>query len=274
MQKDRACSRRVEDRPCHGERLIRSALLVDNTTVTSHPTQTLSATMAEGASFADFVKQSREKKKNEAIAQQFLGSRGRKANVPGAGPGAGNGRAKAGKPDLLSRMSGSGVQKRSSSAKPALPTNIDGKWQHDLHKLNNPNGPPPKRLNRTVSASQVDRNTRTFDKFASSIGRNAQNGRLNNNNDGPQLSIKGAASTGPHTLIASNFASGTTAQDIESVMGTVGGDLLSCRVVVPTPTVMAELTFATRDGADNVIATFNNKKVCFPLLDLCPGASN
>jgi hypothetical protein len=224
--------------------------------------------MAEGASFADFVKEAREKKKNEALAQQFLGSRGRKANVAGAG--AGNGRPKAAKPDLLSRMSGSGIQKRSSSAKPAASANIDGKWQHDLHKLNNPNGPPPKRLNRTVSASQVDRNTRTFDKFANTLGRNAQNGRLNN--DGAQLSIKGAASTtGPVTLIASNFASGTTAMDIESVMGQVGGELLSCRVVVPQPTVMAELTFATRDGADNVIATFNNKKVGFPQSKSVPG---
>ena len=221
--------------------------------------------MAEGASFADFLKDSREKKKNEALAQQFLGSRGRKANASGAGA-----RPKPQKPDLLSRMSGNGIQKRSSSAKPTVPANIDGKWQHDLHKLNNPNGPPPKKLNRTASASQIDRNTRTFDKFASTLSRNAQHGRLNT--DGAQLSIKGAASTGPHTLIASNFASGTTAQDIESVMGQIGGDLLSCRVVVPTPTVMAELTFATREGCDNVIATFNNKKVSLLLLKWCPSA--
>ncbi|KAF2678386.1 hypothetical protein K458DRAFT_408887 [Lentithecium fluviatile CBS 122367] len=209
--------------------------------------------MAEGASFADFVKDAREKKKNEALAQQFLGSRGRKPNAPGAG--AGNARAKQEKPNLLSRMSG--VQKRSSSAKPAATANIDGKWQHDLHKLNNPNG-PPKKLSRTASASQIDRNTRTYDKFASSLGPNTRNTRPSN--DTAQLSIKGAASNGPFTLIASNFAAGTTAADIESVMGQIGGDLLSCRVVVPTPTVMAELTFATRDGADNVIATFNNKK--------------
>jgi hypothetical protein len=212
--------------------------------------------MAESTSFADFVKDSREKKKNEALAQQFLGSRGRKAQ--GAGAGAGNPRARPEKPTLLSRMSG--VQKRSSSARPAVKANanIDGKWQHDLHKLNNPNG-PPRKLNRTASASQVDRNTRTFDKFASTIGRNVHNARANN--DMAQLSIKGAASTGPHTVMASNFAVGTTAADIESVMGQLGGDLLSCKIVVPTPTVMAELTFATKDGADNVIATFNNKKV-------------
>lgn len=122
--------------------------------------------MAQNASFADFVKDAREKKRHEALAQHFLGSRGRKANGSGSGAASLNGRATSQKPTLLSRMSG--VQKpRSSSAKPA--TSIDGKWQHDLHKLNNPNGPPRKGLNRTASTSQVDRNTRTFDKFASAL---------------------------------------------------------------------------------------------------------
>ncbi|KAL5399361.1 hypothetical protein PMIN06_004868 [Paraphaeosphaeria minitans] len=209
--------------------------------------------MAQNASFADFVKDAREKKRNEALAQHFLGSRGRKTNGSGSGVVSPNGRAISQKPTLLSRMSG--VQKpRSSSAKPA--TNIDGKWQHDLHKLNNPNGPPRKGVNRTASTSQIDRNTRTLapalnrDAFA----RNARDGDLG-------LNIRGAAtSSGPHTVMASNFAIGTTAADIEQVMGQVGGELLECRVVVAKPTVMAELTFATKDGAENVIATFNGKK--------------
>ncbi|KAF2445132.1 hypothetical protein P171DRAFT_360230 [Karstenula rhodostoma CBS 690.94] len=212
--------------------------------------------MAQNASFADFVKDAREKKRNEALAQHFLGSRGRKANGSGSGVVSPNGRAMSQKPTLLSRMSG--VQKqRSSSAKPA--TNIDGKWQHDLHKLNNPNGPPRNGLNRTVSTSQIDHNTRAFDKFAPALNRNAF---ARNARDGDLgLNIRGAAtSSGPHTVMASNFAIGTTAADIEQVMGQVGGELLECRVVVARPTVMAELTFATKDGADNVIATFNGKK--------------
>jgi hypothetical protein len=215
--------------------------------------------MAQNASFADFVQGAREKKRNEALAQHFLGSRGRKANGSGSGAGSLDGRAISQKPTLLSRMSG--VQKqRSSSAKPA--TNIDGKWQHDLHTLNNPNGPPRKGVNRTVSSSQIDRNTRTFDKFAPALNRD---GFSRNARDGPAdlgLNIRGAAtSSGPHTVMASNFAIGTTAADIEQVMGQVGGELLECRVVVAKPTVMAELTFATKDGAENVIATFNGKKV-------------
>lgn len=213
--------------------------------------------MAETVSFADFIKESRERKKNEALAQQFLGSRGRKANASGAGSL--NARANPQKPTLLSRMSG--VQKpRSSSAKPA-PANIDGKWQHDLHKLNNPNGPPSKRLTRTASASQIDRNARTYDKLNWALRKDAQNAR-ENEMDTSGFSIKGVANGGPYTVIASNFATGTTAADIEAVMGKIGGETLSCRVVVSNPTVMAELVFPTKEGADNVIATFNNKKVC------------
>ncbi|KAL6705745.1 hypothetical protein ACN47E_006382 [Coniothyrium glycines] len=212
--------------------------------------------MAE-SNFASFVKDAREKKKNETLAQQLLGSRGRKAAAPGVGTG--KQRSDSQKPTLLSRISGgAGVQKRSSSAKPVMTANIDGKWQHDLHKLNNPNGPPAKnaRLQRTASASQVDRNSRTYDKFASVLNRNASA----RNNDAPGFSIRGVASGGPYTVIASNFAPGTTAADIEAVMSPVGGETVSCRLVSAAPTVMVELQFVERSGAENVIATFNNQK--------------
>ncbi|KAI8936879.1 hypothetical protein NX059_006114 [Plenodomus lindquistii] len=217
--------------------------------------------MAETANFASFVKDAREKKKNEVLAQQFLG-RGRKTAASGAGL-ASKPRADSQKPSLLSRISGAGVQKRSASAKPNLQpsTSIDGKWQHDLHKLNNPSGAPPAggrnaRLNRTASASQVDRNSRTYDKFASVLnkGTNARGG------DAPGFSIRGVASGGPYTVIASNFALGTTAADIEAVMSPVGGETLGCRLISAAPTVMVELQFADKQGAENVIATFNNQK--------------
>ncbi|KZM27187.1 uncharacterized protein EKO05_0004713 [Ascochyta rabiei] len=208
------------------------------------------------ADFASFVKDSREKKKNENLAQQFLGSRGR-TGTPTSGSGA-KSRQNSEKPTLLSRISGgAGVQKgRSASAKPS--GNIDGKWQHDLHKVNNPNGPPARaaKLGRTASASQIDRNSRTYDKFASVLNKNA-NGR---SDSAPGFSIKGVASTGPFTVIASNFAPGTTASDIEAVLSPHGGETLGCRLLTAAPTVMVELQFATREGAENVIATFNNQK--------------
>ncbi|KAF1837324.1 hypothetical protein BDW02DRAFT_491528 [Decorospora gaudefroyi] len=212
--------------------------------------------MAATTSFENFVKQTREKKKNEALAQQFLGgNRGRKANASGAGSS--KSQAESEKPSLLSRINGgAGVQKRSASAKPA--GSIDGKWQHDLHKLNNPRGAAAniRNLNRTVSTSQLERNSRTYDKFAGVLSRAA----ATRSNDAPGISIRGVATGGPCTVIASNFAPGTTAADIEAVMTPVGGDTLGCKLISASPTVMVELQFASRDGAENVIATFNNQK--------------
>jgi hypothetical protein len=220
------------------------------------------AAEAPKTSFADFVKDSRDKKKKEALAQEILGSRGRNANGAGS---LSNSRNTSQKPTLASRMSSSsGVAKsRSSSAKPSA--NIDGKWQHDLHKSVNPHGPPAgKNFKRTASASQIDRNTRTFDKFKSVLQKNSA----------PQVqdeptgfSIKGVANGGPVTVIASNFASGTTANDIEAVMSPIAqnadSEVVSCRLISSTPTVMVELVVDKREGAQTIIDMFNNKKVYF-----------
>jgi hypothetical protein len=75
------------------------------------------------------------------------------------------------------------------------------------------------------------------------------------------INIRGAASTGPHIVIAQNFAPGTTAADIESVMQDVGGDMTDCRLIASNPTVIAEMHFVDKSAADNVVKTFNNKKV-------------
>jgi hypothetical protein len=216
---------------------------------------------APAVSFDNFVKQNREKKKNEALAQQFLGGGG--ANRGRKGNGAGNARTRveSEKPSLLSRINGgAGVQKRSASAKPA--GSIEGKWQHDLHKLNNPRDGPSgggaRNLPRTASASQLERNSRTYEKFAPVLSARGAGAR---SNDAPGFSIRGVATGGPCTVIASNFAPGTTAADIEAVMVPVGGETLGCRLISASPTVMVELQFVSKEGAENVVATFNNQKV-------------
>lgn len=61
--------------------------------------------------------------------------------------------------------------------------------------------------------------------------------------------------------MAKNFAFGTTAADIESAMTPVGGLILSCRIVTERPSVIAEIVFDSKDGADNVVDTFNNQNV-------------
>jgi hypothetical protein len=74
------------------------------------------------------------------------------------------------------------------------------------------------------------------------------------------FNVRGAAG-GPHIVIAENFAPGTTAADIESVMLDVGGQMSDCILVATQPTVIAEMTFIERAGAETVIGTFNGKKV-------------
>lgn len=79
-------------------------------------------------------------------------------------------------------------------------------------------------------------------------------------NGSAELNIKGAAS-GPYLVVAQNFAPGTTAADIESVMLSVGGEMHSCKLITATPTVIAEMNFVEKAGAEKVIETFNGKKV-------------
>jgi len=81
-----------------------------------------------------------------------------------------------------------------------------------------------------------------------------------------QMSIRGMANPGPFVVIASNFAIGTTAADIEAAMAPVGGEISSCYLLSAKPNVMAEVVFVNREGAENVVATFNNQKVIKPKL--------
>ncbi|KAL9596573.1 MAG: hypothetical protein Q9219_005700 [cf. Caloplaca sp. 3 TL-2023] len=76
--------------------------------------------------------------------------------------------------------------------------------------------------------------------------------------DGGEISIRGAA--GPYVVVGANFAPGTTAADIESAMAPIGGELLGCEITNQRPTVIAEMVFTEKAKAENVIATFNNKR--------------
>ena len=77
--------------------------------------------------------------------------------------------------------------------------------------------------------------------------------------NGSGITIRGLA--GPYVVMASNFAPGTTSADIESAMLPLGGEMQSCRIMSSSPTVIAEMVFVEKKGADAVIRTFNNAKV-------------
>lgn len=87
------------------------------------------------------------------------------------------------------------------------------------------------------------------------------------------FSVKGIAS-GPTVVLGSNFAPGTTAADIESALEPVGGTMLSCSLMVTYPSVVAEMTFADRSGAEAVVSTFNNQKVGWSMKDWISPSGN
>jgi len=157
----------------------------------------------------------------------------------------------------------------SNSARPARASpkpnagNVDAEWTHDLHALNNlaadkvaqipPRGPRAGRGNRN------DRLYSALNGSASSPALNNQFNIVGSAKTTGSISIRGLA--GPYIVIAKNLALGTTAADIESAMTPVGGVVLGCRLIAERPKVIAELIFESKEGADNVVDTFNNQNV-------------
>lgn len=153
---------------------------------------------------------------------------------------------------LMSLASRAGVSKRNSSLprtneprprNPRQPSHLSRPPVDDNYR------PAP----RTPAPAPPSSDTVSNAKSNGFAARGAANGSS-------ELNIRGA-SVKTYTVVAQNFAPGTTAADIESVMQGVSGDVLSCRLIASDPTVIAEMAFPSRDGADSVVATFNNKRV-------------
>ncbi|KAI9669701.1 MAG: hypothetical protein M1831_007397 [Alyxoria varia] len=235
------------------------------------------------ASFTKMIQDDRKKKRNTELANQILGS-GRRSSAPGA---VSNRRGGGPNNSLASRV---GVQK---VMKPGRPTGRPTSNHHFNYYNSKPaNGPAPRqntnsrnardvtnlsylrgsggaRGGRTASHLQIDRRNRLANAVEQDVAVNGTSAQFNIRG-GPQASglggmgagmnIRGMASNGPFTVIASNFAPGTTARDVESAMAPIGQDILGCVLLADVPTVIAELVFAKREGAENVIATFNNQR--------------
>ncbi|KAI9641350.1 hypothetical protein NHQ30_010152 [Ciborinia camelliae] len=213
--------------------------------------------------FNGFINKGRERRKDELLANKFLG-KNRRASAPGAA----NNRKPGTGPSLASRM---GVGKRGAAvSKPApkqIPKqavgNVDAEWTHDLHSLNNPGGSRvsqnPPRGPRNNTNTRNNRLANAFNSSASTPNLNSQYNIVGKPKATTgSLSIRGLA--GPYIIMAENFARGTSVQDIETAMTPVGGSPLSCRLISDFPKVIAEIIFDSKDGADNVIDTFNNQE--------------
>ncbi|KAL9078272.1 MAG: hypothetical protein Q9157_002818 [Trypethelium eluteriae] len=209
----------------------------------------------ETISFDEIIQEGRRKRKFQAMADEILG-KGRKSNATAASTKANRNIPTGPASTVASR---GGIVKRSSSASIAKP-GVNGRWGHDLHQSANPRlgrFPP---FPRSQSSSRLDRGNRAYSNLQSELSKDEEASQLNivGNGKSDNIHIKGMA--GPYIVVASNFAPGTTAADIESVMAAVGGEMLSCRLISSSPTVMAEMQFADKVGAENIISTFNNKK--------------
>ncbi|ROT42790.1 hypothetical protein SODALDRAFT_23873 [Sodiomyces alkalinus F11] len=216
--------------------------------------------------FEKIIQEGRERKKNQALAERIF-SKDRRQSAPAkTKPGTG--------PSLASRV---GVKKRTSMgpSKPIPAGNVNGDWTHDLHPTvnnnNNNNGGGRSLASRVgvQGTKKIPTGPRRTERRAEQ--RAARLGNALEREDAAQssapvppsapasmgLSIRGLA--GPFAVMAQNFAPGTTAADIESAMTPVGGEMLSCTIMKTSPIMVVEMLFASREGGEAVIATFNNK---------------
>lgn len=151
------------------------------------------------------------------------------------------------------------------NARPAA-GDVDAEWTHDLHSLNNPSASRASQLAPAgpvgSKAFRTNRNEHLHNALRGSTSSPALASQFNivtPKRPQNQMSIRGLA--GPYVVMAKNFVLGTTVADIESAVTPVGGVTLSCRIIAERPSVIAEIIFESREGADNVVDTFNNQNV-------------
>ncbi|KAL2028511.1 hypothetical protein VTO58DRAFT_109541 [Aureobasidium pullulans] len=194
-------------------------------------------------SFDEMIKADRQKRKAENLAQEIFGKNRRQS-----APQNNNNKKQQSQlgGSLASRV---GITKRSSSAA-SIPTL--GKQQQNRGNQKNRNG-------RQSLGGADNRREAAYQTAAQQAPPASFNIKPRSfATVDSEITIRGAA--GPYCVVASNFAPGTTAADIESVMAPVGGDMSGCKLISSQPNVIAEMLFLDKAGADNVINMFNGKK--------------
>lgn len=212
-----------------------------------------------------------KRERNKTNKAKFNGT------VPPTGPKAGN----------TKHYGGSGVGKTTA------PT--EGRWAHDLHHKNNPlasrihkpentkfsksgsrsksphtksNNPLSASITPSVAASlsgnrlfaALHGDIKITPAQAATMNVGQPSGTINIRGASRQgsggLSIKGMA--GPFVVRASNFAPGTTAEDIKTALMGLG-KINSCIILSANPTVLAEIVFDKKEAADACVAKYNNQ---------------
>lgn len=146
------------------------------------------------------------------------------------------------------------------SSSPTVRSTGERGWSSDSHHPKNPHHPARRSREDYFQARNVRNNAPRKAAPLNPRENALQRAQDNVGPDDDEITIRGTA-PGPYLVVGSNFAPGTTAADIESAMQPSGGPMLSCTIAQLLPTVTAEMIFTEKENADNVIATFNNKKV-------------
>lgn len=209
----------------------------------------------QAPSFDQLLQESRRKKKAEQLAQEIFGKKNRSQTPQGPrgkpAPGA----------SLASRV---GVAKRPASL-PRVSSAPAPRNARPPPQVSRPAHNGPHRARSTHYELRPQQQPHPPSEFVPNVKSNESNGYANYEapgaatNGSANISFRGAAAT-QHVVIAQNFAPGTTAADIESVMVDVGGAVTECKLLEEEPTVIAEMTFVDKSGAEAVINTFDGKK--------------
>ncbi|EHK21272.1 uncharacterized protein TRIVIDRAFT_52156 [Trichoderma virens Gv29-8] len=222
--------------------------------------------------FERIIHTARERKKNEALADKIF-SRGRRQSAPANSKAAQPGGSLASRVGVKKNKATVAAQRRRAT----IPAgDVNGEWTHDLHSsVNRPNTsanvPLSSRITlpgaagngapkKTAAQKKAGRLAAALDRMETDDSVRQQvnvvrNGKSQRPDAG--MTIRGLA--GPFAIMGQNFAPGTTAADVESAMTPVGGEMISCEIVKTQPFMIVEMVFASREGGERVIETFNNK---------------
>ncbi|KAH7313306.1 hypothetical protein B0I35DRAFT_434832 [Stachybotrys elegans] len=202
--------------------------------------------------FQKIIQDARERKKNEALADKIFSKDRRQSAPTKLKPTPGG--------SLASRV---GVKKQPRAARASLPSgNVNGEWTHDLHEVVNGREAGGS-LSSRITAPGAKKANQRKGRIAAALDKMDTDPQVSNQvnivKKAPSagMTIKGLA--GPFRVMAQNFAPGTSAADIESAMTPIGGEMISVKFVKTSPIVLVEMVFASREGGEQVIDTFNNK---------------
>ncbi|UKZ78216.1 hypothetical protein TrVFT333_005951 [Trichoderma virens FT-333] len=226
--------------------------------------------------FERIIHTARERKKNEALADKIF-SRGRRQSAPANSKAAQPGGSLASRVGVKKAQPQNKATVAAQRRRATIPAgDVNGEWTHDLHSsVNRPNTsanvPLSSRITlpgaagngapkKTGAQKKAARLAAALDRMETDDSVRQQvnvvrNGKSQRPDAG--MTIRGLA--GPFAIMGQNFAPGTTAADVESAMTPVGGEMISCEIVKTQPFMIVEMVFASREGGERVIETFNNK---------------